>query len=401
MTINHNTFNELAENIRRRPVLSLCLTAISVRVLAFLVLAIHPIAGQGGHLVSPGLINYTTDMVQYLAVFENYFQSAHLIDNFREFYTSGYKLPRSEAGWIALAPALPILVEFFGYKNFSPYPLSIFVLISGCIYISLWIAWLREQNIGVIPVFILLLLPNTIWYTVSVSSDMIFSSIISVILFVYFKYGLSNRSITYIFILTFAAILIRPIGISVLLSFFFIYILDAIKYKSSWKEICTVLAIGLILSLASGIYYFPYFRLFSILSTDFTLFSVPVSQFKAGLFPNFPELIDQIASRALLVGAKLLSLVGIRPSYSDVAWPFVVLRSATGLITLPGLLYLLLKGEIRLRIIVVCFVAPVIAGLPMERYLLPILPILFCFGVKFYTDAWRAVTGRYTQSRAA
>jgi hypothetical protein len=401
MTINSNAFNKLVETVRRRPVLSLCLAAISVRVLAFLFLAIHPIAGQGGHLVSPGLINYTTDMAQYLTVFENYFQSAHLIENFREFYTNGYKLPRSEVGWIALAPALPILVELFGYKDFSPYPLSIFVLISGCIYISLWVAWIREQNIGIIPVFILLLLPNTIWYTVSVSSDMIFSALIYIILFIYFKYGLSNRSIAYIFILTFVSILIRPIGISILFSFFFIYILDAIKYKSRWKEICTVLTIGFILSLASGVYYFPYFRLFSILSTDFTLFSVPVSQFKAGLFPNLPELIDQIASRALLVGAKLLSLVGLRPSYSDVALPLVIIRGVGGLFTLPGLFYVLFKGEIRLRIIVVCFVAPVIAGLPMERYLLPILPILFCFGVKFYTDTWRAVAGRYAQSRAA
>jgi len=177
--------------------------------------------------------------------------------------------------------------------------------------------------------------------------------------------------------------------------------MDAIKYKSSAKEIYSVLITGLILSVASAIYYFPYFRLFSILSTDFTLFGVYVSEFKLGLFPTFPEPIDQIASHALLIGAKLLNLVGIRPSYSDVALPLVLIRGASGLITLPGLFYVLFKGEIRLRIIVICFIAPVIIGLPMERYLLPILPILFCFGVKFYTDAWRAATGRYTQSRAA
>ena len=36
----------------------------------------------------------------------------------------------------------------------------------------------------------------------------------------------------------------------------------------------------------------------------------------------------------------------------------------------------------------------------MERYLLPILPILFYFGVKFYIDIWRATLGRFTQPRA-
>jgi len=64
------------------------------------------------------------------------------------------------------------------------------------------------------------------------------------------------------------------------------------------------------------------------------------------------------------------------------------------------LFYVWFKDEIRLRIILVCFLGPVIVGLPMERYLLPILPILFYFGVKFYIDIWRATLGRFTQPRA-
>ena len=139
------------------------------------------------------------------------------------------------------------------------------------------------------------------------------------------------------------------------------------------------------------IYYFPHFRNFSLVTTDFTLFGIYVSEFKAGLFPHLPEIIDQTVSRMLYAGSKLLSLVGIRPSYSDIAWPLVLLRSAAGLITLPGLLYLLWAADIRIRIFVICAIAPVIFGLPMERYLLPILPILYCYGIKFYYCLWRRI----------
>lgn len=391
MTTISETLARLVAAVRRQPILSLCLTAISIRIIAFLVLAVHPIPGQGGHFVSPGLINRTTDMEQFLEVFDLYFKSTHLINGFVDFYSGGYALPRTETAWIAMAPGLPILIEIFGYKNFSPYPLSFLVLIFGSLYACMWIIWLREQGLGFFMTGLFMLLPNTIWYTVCVSSDMIFSALFGLMILVYFKYGLTRKSIISVFLLVVLSILMRSAGISFLIAFFIIYLIDINKNKQKPISIFIVISTGLIISMLSMIYYFPHFRNFSIVTTDFTLFGVYVSEFKAGLFPDLPEMINLTASRILYAGSKLLSLVGIRPSYSDIAWPFVLLRSAAGLITLPGLLYLLWTADIRIRVFVICVIAPVIFGLPMERYLLPVLPILYCYGIKFYFRLWHRI----------
>ena len=387
-------FGFIAATARRRPLLTIFVTMVTVRIAVFLFSIAYPIAGQGGHLVSPGLVNHTTDMVQYLDTYDLYFKTNHLVENFAYFYSGGYNDSLNDYGWIALAPALPVLIEFLGYKDYSPYPLSIFVLIAGIIFSYSWIIWLRIEKTPLIPLYVFSILPNTIWYSMNVSTDMLFASLSSLIFVMYFLHGVTYRNILIYLLISVAAMAMRPVSISIFFVFFLIKLLDFFQNKLEKGIIYLTLSIGVLLSSISILYYLPYFKFFSLLTPDFQIFGTYVSAFKAGLFPQFPEIIDQLFSRSLLVGSKLLSLVGIRQSYSGVHWSLIALRGATGLITLPGLLYLLWSGQIRHRVIVACMLGPVIIGFPLERYVLPVLPILFFYGVKVYAILWQRVTGR-------
>src|SRR5690606_20804553 len=112
-------------------------------------------------------------------------------------------------------------------------------------------------------------------------------------------------------------------------------------------------------------------------STDKPLyFGLPQSAFLDGVFPALPEFADRALSLLALAGAKVLCLVGLRPSAADAALPFVLLRAAPGLILLPGLLWGLLRADRAHRLLILIFIAPVLAGATQDRYMLPLQPVL-------------------------
>jgi len=89
-----------------------------------------------------------------------------------------------------------------------------------------------------------------------------------------------------------------------------------------------------------------------------------------------------------------LYFAGLRPSYGQTLPLLVVARAVVGVILLPGLLFLLVRGRTRDSILVILFSLPVFIGPTQDRYYLPILPILFYYGVLAYSAAWRRVVVR-------
>ena len=115
-------------------------------------------------------------------------------------------------------------------------------------------------------------------------------------------------------------------------------------------------------------------------------------EYVEGFFHQLPTWLDRGISILLLVGAKILNLVGLRPAYGDTLFPLVLIRAAAGLVLLPGLFHLFLFAGWRERMFAGIFLLPIIFGPTQDRYNLPIFPILFLHGAMVYTYAWRRWT---------
>ena len=144
-----------------------------------------------------------------------------------------------------------------------------------------------------------------------------------------------------------------------------------------------------------GTLYAPYFHAVVSGSVAIGYFGYLPRQYLEGLWPDLPVALNLGFSWFGLVAAKLLYLTGLRPSFGDTALPFVILRMLPGAIVLPGLIWSLLRAEWRERLFVVFFLAPIFLGVAQDRYLLPIQPVLFYYGI----CAWREIVGYYRKFR--
>jgi len=101
-----------------------------------------------------------------------------------------------------------------------------------------------------------------------------------------------------------------------------------------------------------------------------------------------PEWLDRALSWLTLAGAKLLYFVGLRPSYGQIAWWIVAIRAGAGLILLPGLIWVVIRGDTKHRLLISLFLLPFMIGPSQDRYNLAIQPLLFYFGYLAYRDVW-------------
>tara|TARA_Y100000588_G_scaffold59872_2_gene58819 strand:+ start:246 stop:716 length:471 start_codon:yes stop_codon:yes gene_type:complete len=153
----------------------------------------------------------------------------------------------------------------------------------------------------------------------------------------------------------------------------------------------------IIVGLLTALFYLPYFYgIFFVVSKKITYFGVPPSEYINGLFSELPQVIDQALSLILYIIAKLLYLVGMRPSYGDTSALIVAVRAAPSLLLLPGLVWIILRGSTPLRLLVLMFVIPTLFGPSQERYLLPIQPLLAYWGMIF----WQSCFHRRQQQNA-
>ena len=138
--------------------------------------------------------------------------------------------------------------------------------------------------------------------------------------------------------------------------------------------------------IAFMLFYLPYFSWVATTSVGAHYFGWLPKQYIDGLWPELPMALNLSLSWLALSGAKVLYLTGLRPSFGDTAAPLVVLRMLPGFIMLPGLFWLLVRAEWRVRLFVAFFLAPILMGISQDRYVLPIQPVLFFYGTKAWGE---------------
>lgn len=167
------TRQERGQPLRNAVILCAVATAIVVRVAVFLFASAHPLKNESGALVSPMLMQQGVDISFYLDYESRYERFREEIQGFFQNVLS----PGSGARVFISGPVLPLLLEVFGYHEGHTLPLAAFFLSVSCLLVFGWTVWLYQQGVGAPWLFLFALIPNPIWYTINISTDLLFSGI--------------------------------------------------------------------------------------------------------------------------------------------------------------------------------------------------------------------------------
>jgi len=350
--------------------------AILVRLLVFAWAALWPIANEQGDLISPLIASSGIDLSHYQNMRALYFGDPDVAMATLGAVFAG----QSAALWgqaMFSGPLFPLLLELFEFGPGSTLPLACFYLAIGCALAALWLIWLERQGLHPAWLFAFALLPNPVWFMLNISTDLLFAAATAAFYLVYFSGPPSVRRLAACAFLAALALTIRPNAVALAL-----FLLIDATWKAGDRRLHRLLLAGMAaLLVPAAAFYGPYLYTFVVSSTEKPLyFGRSQAEYLAGVFPMLPEFLDRVASLAVLVVAKLLCLVGLRPSAGDTSAALVFVRAAPGLILLPGLVWGLWRADASHRLLIVLFAAPVLAGATQERYMLPLQPVLFLFG---------------------
>ena len=370
----------------KRGLFSAIVLAIVVRLAVFIGSLVQPIPNERMLPVSPLFGQSYLDFEFYLYSMDRY-QSASLTEILQDF-VAFYQLPFADQfGHIISGPVFPFLISVFEYAPDNTLPLALFFLLFNTAVTVAWLFWFAKYRIAPGWLLLLAIAPNPIWFVLVLSPDSLFAGLVCVFFLAYFEDTSKYRRIFICGIALILALLTRPNGYSLLLfvmvEFVWLY------FVGRRISIFSLIALGLVMAVFS-LYLYPYF----ITETkktyaDIGYFGHATSEYILGLFHQLPTWLDKGVSWLLLIGAKILNLVGLRPSYGDTLLPLVLIRASAGLIILPGLVHLFLFASWRERMFVGIFLLPIVFGPTQDRYNLPIFPILFLHGAMVYTYAWR------------
>lgn len=361
--------------------------AVLNRLVIFTIAALYPITVDNGYVMSP-FIAYGTDLPFYEQRKNEMFSGPanDIID------VSSIK--RLE--WrINAGPLFPTLLYLFRYESGNSWPLASLYLIGSICLVLLWLEWLYGQGISWIWLIVFALIPNPIYFMLSVGTDLPFSILCALFFFAYCKTRWTKKDV-YIWMTALLLLpLTRPNGISMLL-FVITDLVVRDRHQRSFKKMVFCLFLGVAV-LMLGLFFGSYFLTVSKNALAKTFFGVPAYQFVEGVLPILPEWLDQICSLVLLLLAKILYFLGLRPSYSGVSLFYVVIRAVPGLVLLPGLVYLFWKGRARHKMLLAFFLLPILMVGAQDRYNMPIQPLLFFYGVKAFEGLGAYITtkGRY------
>jgi|GEM_PF-1411209 len=380
----------------------------AVRLLLFLFALYQPIANETGQPVSPAHYQQGADYHFYMTSRQSYAAGGdEVISTIRQSLDIQYILERFADPtadlyhFVLSGPLLPLLLSVFDYAPGNTLPLSIFSLAVGLLITAVWLVWISRTNLNYAWLFLFILLPNPIWYQLNNSADHYFFLIFTLFFAVYFSDAPSSWRVPVSIALALALCLTKPNGLPVLI---FLLIDQVGRRSSAASRQQLALHVGLLLLVicAGVLFYAGYFAAFMKSSLGFEFFGIAYKDYLTGLFPALPKAIDMPLSWLVLFGVKVLHLVGIRPSWGITPDALVLVRAAPGLILLPGLIWLLVRGDRRIAALVVLFILPPLLGATQERYILPIQPILFIYGAMAYEAGFRALRRRMRRaSRSA
>ena len=352
--------------------------AILARLVVFAFTAVNPALDDNANPVSPSLYQTGGDISNYVSTAHKLFERpiSDLYHEYRQIYTVG----KSDGGRIAsFAPLFPALIYLLDYREGNTWPMAILYLACSVILVSVWLYWLKANGISGPWLVAFAVLPSPIWFTMSVTTDLPFALLFALFFVTYFRQEWGPQVVVTWGLLLVLILLARPNGLAVLVFVLADVIVRTLKTRGPVFALGTS-AVLFAAVVASTYYYFPQFLTFVQTSAGMTFFGVPAEVYVSGLFSEWPVVVDRVASVLILIGAKALYFVGLRPSYSDQPFLIVLVRAAPGLILLPGLIIAVVRGSGRMRMLLLIFCLPILIGASQDRYNLPIQPILFCFG---------------------
>ena len=291
---------------------------------------------------------------------------------------------------ITPGPIYSALIHLFRFQE-SPALLSGIYLLLGALLGLAWASWAKKQGLPWAAQIVLGAFPFLVYYSVLVSTDLLFA-VWACILFCVLYWTNSTRRIPFFLLasIIFLAVLTRPTGLTFvgIAGLFLVFRTPEAVFKTTpgllfLFFLCFVAAWGLL-------YYAPYYLMHDANGDKTHYFGLLPYVYKAGLFPDLPDSLSKLFSYALFAGAKILHAVGFRPSYASIDPVLTLLRALPGLIFLPGLVLVFFRGSFLERLFVGVFMLPVFVAASQERYILAIMPILFCWGWVFWASVFKS-----------
>ena len=366
-------------------IMLVCAIAFLARLAVYVYLIVFPIANESGNLVSPMIFQLDADYSFYFDSLEIYkgSLSEFLIRVVNSFNAPLTHLSTYTHDFVTSGPVMPLLFIIFRYSVDNTLPLSIATFMIGTITTWLWITWLHRRGIGVFWLLVFAILPNPIWYQVNNSLDTCYALFVALFVITFLSKEPNHSRVAIGIGAGSLATLAKPNGLPLIVFLFIDIFLHHLKTKY-WAKLAFILTTIAIVA-AFVLFYMAYLVAFFESSRHFTFYGVPYIRYFGGIYDGFPAVVDLPLSWASLIAAKLFYLVGLRPSWGMTSLDLVLIRSAPGLILLPGLLWLLIKRPHRTGLCVLLYLIPPFLGATQERYLLPIMPVVFYYGIVAYS----------------
>lgn len=368
----------MMKSILVKPMIAALFAAILFRVSVFVFASIWPIKNENGLPVSPFRAT-GTDLSYYITSAESFADLGffEVLMRYVEYYLTFDEIILE---YIYVGPLFPLLIYFTDYRPGNTIGLSLVFLAMSTFLCGLWLGWLNKFKIGTGWLFLFAVLPAPVWFTLSLGTDLPFALFFATFFISYFNENWKSKHICIWLCCVFLMAMTRPNALSILL---FVCIDTAWRfYKTRHLSDLAVMSASVVLCVLGSVFYLPYFLKFISSDGSLDYFGILPDQYYVGVFSELSDWLNKPLSWFLLGSSKLLYLVGLRPSYAGVSEFVVVLRALPGLILLPGLVWLFACGPNRLRLLMVTFLAPILLGASQERYILPIVPILFAYGVQ-------------------
>lgn len=376
--------------------------AVAVRMAVFIFLIYYPIHNDFGFPISPLIKQKAGDIIFYEQFRQRYFESVSPV--FEGVFTDSIdmsNLSLENVPWVKYwisVPLFPYLLHFFNYADGHTLPIAFFYLAMSIALVSLWQYWLYCKGVNRLWLVCFAFMPAPLWYMGSISTDLPFSLLFGFFFIVFFRKENSPGQMrdAYLWVcLLLLMLLTRSNGLSFLLFVIFFFVFSMRDRKELKNPLVMVLIVLLgVVTIGGGILLFPHFQIFVSATQKFSFFGITQQTYLRG-GPELPGLINFPLSWLALFTAKIFYFTGIRPSYSGMTWGIVLLRSVSGFILLPGMIYLSWRGTPVHKMLLFFFMLPILLGASQDRYNLPIQPILFYYGVLAANHIFRTIPAKH------
>lgn len=377
------------------------------RVSVFVYASYHPIINESGDPVSPLLFQKGADYNFYIYSQNIYADSASQVaENIKKTLdvdTVSKKMTDSSYdvySFVLSGPVLPLMFSLFDYSEDNTFSLSLFSLIVGLLILLLWIRFLLRFDVHPAWLALFALLPNAVWYQLNNSADHFLFLFATLFVITYYSDMAGRKRLAISAFLVILMCMTKPNALPLLAFLLLDYFRQRPEIrKSVYLRVFAAIIFGL--SVFGAIFYAGYFLAVLKVTMNYSFFGIAYEEYLGGLYDALPAVIDLPLSWLSLLMAKLLYFVGLRPSWGGTPDLMVLLRAAPGLILLPGIIWLFVKGDRSMALLVALFMVPPFIGPAQERFNLSIHPLLFIHGALAYTAAAIAVRRRFAKPDAA